>query len=308
METNKVSLRMFMAVAALVLALTGCGGGGAPATPPPTTPPPTTPTAPSTPGSLGTVAANTQVTISWSPISGATSYNLYWSTTSGVTKTNGFKITGVSSSYIHRSLTNGTTYYYILTAVNSSGESAASPQASATPAVPSASGYTIGGAIVGLASGQSVVLQNNGGDSLMVIANGAFTFATKLAYNTNYNVTVLTQPANGQICAVATSYTYGSSSGLGTVSTSNVDTVRVSCYSVSTFAGSGVLGKGDATGEEAVFNGPSGAAIDASGNLYVTDAGSNLVRKITPAGVVTTLAGSVLSGYTDATGAEARFN
>jgi hypothetical protein len=78
-------------------------------------------------------AGNGQVTIGWDAVSDATSYNIYWATTSGVTKTNGTKITGVTSPYSHTGRTNGTTYYYIVTAVNSSGESVASVQVSATP-------------------------------------------------------------------------------------------------------------------------------------------------------------------------------
>jgi len=77
------------------------------------------------------------VSISWSSVSGATSYNIYWSTTSGVTKTTGTKITGGTSPYAHTGLTNGTTYYYVVTAVNSYGESSESSQVSATPSTTS---------------------------------------------------------------------------------------------------------------------------------------------------------------------------
>jgi hypothetical protein len=87
----------------------------------------------SAPTGATATASNGQVNISWNAVSGATSYNIYWSTTSGVTKTSGTKITGATSPYSHTGLTNGTTYYYIVTAVNSSGESVASVQVSATP-------------------------------------------------------------------------------------------------------------------------------------------------------------------------------
>jgi sugar lactone lactonase YvrE len=62
--------------------------------------------------------------------------------------------------------------------------------------------------------------------------------------------------------------------------------------SVTTFAGTGKAGNADGSGKAASFNHPSGITIDTNGNLFVADAGNNLVRKITPAGVVTSVAGS----------------
>ena len=90
-------------------------------------------TAPSAPTGATATAGNGQVIISWNAVSGATSYNIYWSTTSGVTKSTGTKISNVTSPYTLTGLTNGTPYYYVVTAVNSYGESAESSQASATP-------------------------------------------------------------------------------------------------------------------------------------------------------------------------------
>jgi sugar lactone lactonase YvrE len=76
---------------------------------------------------------------------------------------------------------------------------------------------------------------------------------------------------------------------------------------VTTFAGSGFAGYTDATGALASFTMPTGLAADAQGNLFVADAGDNLIREITPAGVVTTIAGSDTTGYTDGIGAAATF-
>ena len=79
---------------------------------------------------------------------------------------------------------------------------------------------------------------------------------------------------------------------------------------VSTYAGTaGNFGSADGSASEASFFFPNGITTDSSGNTFVTDTGSNTIRKITPAGVVTTFAGTAgLSGSTDAIGAAARFN
>jgi len=76
---------------------------------------------------------------------------------------------------------------------------------------------------------------------------------------------------------------------------------------VSTFAGSGNAGKTDGTGTLASFNAPTGIAIDASGNLFVADAGNDLIRKITSAGVVSTVAGSDSTGSANGPGLSSSF-
>ena len=79
---------------------------------------------------------------------------------------------------------------------------------------------------------------------------------------------------------------------------------------VTTLAGlAGSSGTADGTGSGARFSGPSGVAVDSGGNVYVADTYSDTIRKVTPAGVVTTLAGLAGSpGNVDATGSSARFN
>jgi sugar lactone lactonase YvrE len=67
-------------------------------------------------------------------------------------------------------------------------------------------------------------------------------------------------------------------------------------------------GYADGSGSAASFNTPSGMAIDRAGNLYVADTGNNAIRKISPQGVVTTLAGTREAGFADGDAAQAKFN
>lgn len=77
--------------------------------------------------------------------------------------------------------------------------------------------------------------------------------------------------------------------------------------SVTTVAGS-VEGYADGPGTHAAFNTPSGLALDSDGNLFVADTGNNRIRKITPAGLVSTVAGDGTAGYVDGPGTQARFD
>jgi hypothetical protein len=87
---------------------------------------------PPTPTGLAATAGNQQVNLTWNASTGATSYNVGRSTTSGGPYTTVSSPT--MTSYADSSVTNGTTYYYVVAAVNSAGTSANSGQVSATPA------------------------------------------------------------------------------------------------------------------------------------------------------------------------------
>ena len=77
---------------------------------------------------------------------------------------------------------------------------------------------------------------------------------------------------------------------------------------VSTVAGTGVPGYADGPADQAMFNQPLGVCADGAGNMYVADTGNNRIRKISLTGLVSTVAGSGLSGYIDGSGAWARFD
>jgi len=102
------------------------------------------------------------------------------------------------------------------------------------------------------------------------------------------------------------------SSGNVYVSDTNNCTIRriTSAGVVSTFAGSaGQVGNSDGAGGSARFNYPAGLSIDTAGNVYVADFANSTVRKITPAGAVTTIVGAAgQSGTTDGPAGSARLN
>jgi len=125
----KHSIRILCSSLLMAFILSACGGGSASAPPPP--PAPTVPTGVSATGRDGNNL------ISWAALpnaSGVTSYNVYWSATTGVTKATGTKIAFAVNPWAHTGLVNGSTFYYVVTAVSLSGEGAESAQVSAMPA------------------------------------------------------------------------------------------------------------------------------------------------------------------------------
>ena len=94
------------------------------------------PAAPGAPHLLEAVAGDGRVSLTWSASQGASWYNLYWATSAGVAPGGPgvTRVTGITTaSHEHSSLDNGTTHFYVVTAVGEGGESAPSPEASATP-------------------------------------------------------------------------------------------------------------------------------------------------------------------------------
>jgi len=120
---------------ALFLSACGSGGGGGGGSAP-------IPVPPAAPTGVTATARDANNLISWTSLptpNSVTSYNVYWSTSAGVNKSNGTKVAFAKNPWPHTGLANdGTAYYYVVTAVSISGESAESAQVSASPAAAAA--------------------------------------------------------------------------------------------------------------------------------------------------------------------------
>lgn len=115
--------------------------------------------------------------------------------------------------------------------------------------------FTVGGSVSGLANGEQLTLLNNGADPLLVSADGGFTFATPVAYNGGYAITVDTQPI-GKTCTVA------DASGAGV--TANVSAPVVTC-ATSTYTVGGTV-SGLAGGAQLTLQNNAGDATIVSAN------------------------------------------
>jgi alpha-tubulin suppressor-like RCC1 family protein len=144
---------------------------------------------PAAPTGVVATPGNGQVTVSWNTVSGATSYNLYVATAPGVQEVPsglpGYAIhLAVASPYVLSGLTNGTTYYVVVTAVNGvatlGSESVVSTEVSATPAA---------------GSGISVIIRPPGPQT--VPASGIINFMVTVSGSANQNVTWSIAPSTG---------------------------------------------------------------------------------------------------------------
>src|SRR6478672_743715 len=178
---------------------------------------------------------------------------------------------------------------------------------------------TLAGSTQGYLNGSNLSAQFDSPFDLCVNAQGTI-------YVTDQNNTIRQISTSGTVTTLAGSTTFGYMDGPGATAlffTPNsicVDTngmIYVADYNnnkirkitpagvVSTLAGS-TQGYADGTGTAAQFYLPQGVCVDTNGNVYVADGQNNKIRKITPTGTVTTLAGSDF-GFSDGQGTNAQF-
>jgi len=226
----------------------------------------------SVPTNLSATAGNTQNSLDWDNVSGATSYTLFWGTSSGISSSS-TAVTSISSdNYTHSGLTNGNVYYYKVAAVDSSSTGALSAEVSATPANP-----LVGGSIQSGPLTLSTKVTTFAGIRGSAGSNDSPT-ATLATFNKIYAMT-----------------TDGTNLYIADYGNHKIRQIVISTGEVTTIAGDGNTCSSqancDGTGTGAKFNQPLGITTDGS-NLFVTDSANHTVRKLVlSTGVVTTIAG-----------------
>lgn len=151
--------------------------------------------------------------------------------------------------------------------------------------------------VPGIGAGTSAVLRISPSGVVTTLAGGSYSY-----FDGTGSTPLFVSPAG--VAVDASGNVYAADSGDDTI-------LRITPGgAVSIFAGSTSLGgSSDGTGAEARFSSPNGLAADASGNVYVADSGNNTIRRITPGGAVSTLAGTPgVTGSADGAGAAAQFN
>ncbi|HZW93917.1 MAG TPA: glycoside hydrolase family 44 protein [Candidatus Eremiobacteraceae bacterium] len=194
--------------------------------------------APSTPAGLTAIASNQQVSLAWNASSGATSYHIKRSNTHGGPYSQIAAPT--TTNYTNAGLTNGTTYYYVVSAVNTTGESTNSSEVSATPSTAAAAIPMAPTGLTATAGNQQIVLNWNA-------SSGATGYHVKRGTTSGGPYTQVAAPT-------------------GTIDTDTGLTNGTTYYYVL----SAVNSAGESTNSSQVFATPSSSSTSSSASVHVT--------------------------------------
>ncbi len=213
---------------------------------------------PSAPAGLTATPADSQVTLQWSASKGATSYNVYDATTTGGPYN---KISStITTNDVVTGLANGQQYYFVVTAVNSAGESGYSNEASATPQ-PAITKPNAPANLTAVAGNMQVALTW----SASVGATGYHVYITSTSTFTQETAAGPISTATGLANGIAYYFTVTAFNSVGESGPSNLASATPTLV-INTFT---------------VGTNPGGIAIDASGNVWVTNYGGDTVSELT---------------------------
>jgi len=236
---------------------------------------------PNTPTGIFANPGGGQVSVGWSAAAGATGYNLKRSTTNGnyVTVTN---VTG--TSVVNTGLVNGTTYFFVVSATNSYGESSNSMSIEATPGAGYATNYLWTGAVNGNWDTATANWQTNGVPAAFQDGSAVVFDDTALG-NTAVNLPAIRTPASVTVNNSAQTYTISGSAIAGPGNLTKLGSGTLVLSAVNTFSGgvtnsagtltlssAGALGTGGLTLNGGTLN--NNGSFTLSNNIMVAGSGS----------------------------------